>query len=132
MEDNMKDANAINDSSDIVDDKHVCKITDSNKNYFSEEDENIISKRPWKNSAVEVEFPTPDGKTKRCWVQSVVDANGNLVCYGKTADMKFIADMGNSFDDIVEFLKSHGKSVDEFLDKFKSLIMEKKKAFKYN
>ena len=85
---------------EIVDEvtPHVCKV-DRKRDIrgITDEKDNILSKRPWSNSAREVSFMMPDGTTKTCWVMSVVDANGDTVCFGKTADMKFIIEMENAF-----------------------------------
>lgn len=103
------------------DQSHVCKI-DGKKNIIdnSDEEDNTLSKRPWSNSASEVAFMMPDGTTKKCWVMSVIDANGDTVCFGKTADMKFITGMENTFNFITAMLESHKSTTDSALELVKS------------
>lgn len=115
----------------IVDEdpSHVCKV-DGKRDIITSADEenNTLSKRPWSNSTREVAFMTPDGTTKNCWVMSVVDANGNTVCFGKTADMKFITEMENAFNGIVDMLESHKSTTETALELLKSFKRETKKT----
>ena len=79
---------------------------DSNTETVEHKEKAPLSKRPWTNSACEVEFKGPNGTSKSAWMKSVIDANGNVVCFGKTKDMKFIVDMENAYNAIFESLKS--------------------------
>ena len=111
------------------DQSHVCKI-DGKRDIrdITDEEDNTLSKRPWSNIAREVAFMMPDGTTKNCWVMSVVDANGNTVCFGKTADMKFITEMENAFNGIADMLESHKSTTETALELLKSFKRETKKT----
>lgn len=83
-----------------------------------------LSKRPWSNAATEIAFAMPDGSTKKCWVMSVVDANGNMICFGKTEDMKFIREMENSFDGIYNMLEHQKSTTETSIELLKSFRKE--------
>lgn len=107
----------------IVDEdpSHVCKV-DGKRDIrdITNEEDNMLSKRPWSNSAKEVSFMMPDGTTKNCWMMSVVDANGDTICFGKTADMKFITEMENAFNGIADMLESNKSTTETALEVIKS------------
>lgn len=97
------------------DDSHILEIKKKN----GLEDDPEVSKRPWRNNAEEVSLLMPDGTERKCWVLSVVDANGDRVCFGKSADMNFIVEMENTYDSIIKMLESHKKSCDDEIEKIK-------------
>lgn len=71
-----------------------------------------ISKRPWGLSAIEFKIPSENNTTKSVWATSVVDANGNLVCYGDSENMKLIVELENSVNGILGDLKAIGHFVE--------------------
>jgi len=103
------------------DQSHVCKVDrKSDIMGITDAEDNMLSKRPWSNSSREVSFIMPDGTTKSCYVMSVVDANGDTVCFGKTADMKFITEMENAFNGIADMLESYKSNTETALELLKS------------
>ena len=52
----------------------------------------------------------------------------NIVCFGKTADMKFITEMENAFNGIADMLESHKSTTETALELLKSLKRETKKT----
>lgn len=90
------------------------------------EKESAISKRPWKNSAKEIQMMTPNGDIERCWMESVTDANGNVVCFGDTADMKFIVCIVNTLDNILHTLKTDKQNLSAAIEAIEAALGNKK------
>lgn len=106
-------------------DKHVLEI----EKKTGIEDDPEVSKRPWKTGAEEVSFLLPDGSERKCWVLSVLDANGERVCFGKSADMNFIVEMENTYNSLIKMLENHRDSCDAEIEKIKKFkIVPKTKA----
>lgn len=78
------------------DDKHIQKWE---KQAIREKDDSMISKRPWHTNAKELEYRMPDGSTERRWTMTVNDADGNIICFGDSADMEFIVEMEHAYTD---------------------------------
>lgn len=97
-----------------------------------ENNTDVLSKRPWKNSSIELTTRMPNGENATCHALSVVDANGDVVCYGNSADMEFIVDMENSLDEILRYVESQGESARGFIERFGKFKADRRKSFIYN
>ena len=115
---NMETDNKDNTSEAVTneDPSHVCKVGRKRNIIDGIGAENgALSKRPWSLGAKEVSFAMPDGTTKSCWIAAVLDANGDTVCFGKTADMKFIVETENAIPKIEKVLESNKTAVEDAL-----------------
>lgn len=118
---NMETENKDNISEAVTneDPSHVCKV-DRKRNIIDgidgiDAENGALSKRPWSLGSKEVSFAMPDGTTKSCWIAAVLDANGDTVCFGKTADMKFIVETENAIPKIEKVLESNKDAVEDAL-----------------
>lgn len=115
-EENIKKDDTLSTPSYLADDEdssHICKVGNNDK------PESAVSKRPWKCSAKEVQFMTEDGETRSCWMRSIVDANGDTVCFGRTADIDFIIEMENFFDNALKMLENSRDNIDSVVESIK-------------
>lgn len=101
MDETVQENNINNNAKNCSEDKNTDMVSQQQDAAQSTATQTTAaSKRPWNLSAIELKIPKSDGTATTVWVTSIVDANGNLVCYGDTENMKLIVELENGINGI--------------------------------